>query len=189
MITKTEHIVNNKKLIVYDGLFKTTELRDIYSMASQSPYIKTNFDVAIENNIMSDTKWSFMMDPMNPIYQLISKKFNIIDELSRTRFQVERSYINCSTLETVDTVHLDCLAEEKNNYTVLIYANFIWKSKWHGETIFYDDDCEEAVFVVSPKPGRLVFFDGAIPHSAIAPSRIAEYPRYTIATKILIKGK
>ncbi len=38
-------------------------------------------------------------------------------------------------------------------------------------------------FVVGPKPGRLVIFDGAIPHAGRPPTRICFAPRYTYAMK------
>jgi SM-20-related protein len=37
--------------------------------------------------------------------------------------------------------------------------------------------------VVSPRPGRLVIFDGSIPHAGRPPSRICHAPRYTLAYK------
>ncbi len=87
-------------------------------------------------------------------------------------------------METVDMIHCDCLAENDRQYTLIHYANWSWEANWHGETIFYDRQGKDAVAVVSLKPGRVILFNGNIPHSAIAPSRIASFPRYTIANKL-----
>ena len=41
-----------------------------------------------------------------------------------------------------------------------------------------------AQFVASPKPGRLVVFDGAIKHVGRPPNRICYAPRFTFAIKL-----
>jgi hypothetical protein len=46
------------------------------------------------------------------------------------------------------------------------------------------DASGDALFCASPKPGRLVLFDGAIPHVGRPPSRICYTPRFTFAIKL-----
>ena len=72
-------------------------------------------------------------------------------------------------------------AHTHKNTSMLYYANPYWKEEWAGETIFYNENCSEAVFVSVYKPGRVIIFDGSIPHTIRAPSRKAPNFRFTLA--------
>jgi len=61
--------------------------------------------------------------------------------------------------------------------TFLYYGNLIWRARWGGETIFYDDD-QSAVAAVSPRAGRLILFNAAIYHRAGIPTRECPTFRY-----------
>jgi hypothetical protein len=67
------------------------------------------------------------------------------------------------------------------NTSMLYYANPYWKEEWAGETIFYNESCTETVFTSVYKPGRIIIFDGGIPHTIRAPSRKAPTFRFTVA--------
>ena len=78
--------------------------------------------------------------------------------------------------------HTDCLPH-KRGLTALWFLSTEWDPEWGGETMFFDAS-GDAMFCASPKPGRLVVFDGAIPHAGRPPSRICYKPRYTFAIKL-----
>lgn len=186
MISKqTITLLNNKKIHIYDNVFNHQERQDLFALVEQAEYKRTNLDLVYYNNQNVDIKWSKLLDPNDPIIRIVGPRyFRDINELKHSPFTVERSYINFSTMDTVDMVHSDCLSDCDTQYTLLHYANWHWELNWHGETIFYDDEGQEIVGACAVKPGRVIIFPGSIPHSARAPSRIAQYPRYTIATKI-----
>ncbi|HJR13321.1 MAG TPA: 2OG-Fe(II) oxygenase [Rhodanobacteraceae bacterium] len=58
-----------------------------------------------------------------------------------------------------------------------------WNAEWGGETLFYNSNMD-AEAVVTPKPGRLVVFDGNITHVGRPPNRICYAPRYALAFKL-----
>ncbi len=67
-----------------------------------------------------------------------------------------------------------------NEFGVLYYVNSEWEDGWYGETLFYNPkDLEEVIFTSLYKPGRIILFDGNIPH-AIRPQSI-EGPRYRLS--------
>ena len=55
--------------------------------------------------------------------------------------------------------------------------------EWGGETLFFNSIMDAEV-AVSPRPGRLVVFDGAIIHVGRPPNRVCYAPRYTLAFKL-----
>ena len=58
-----------------------------------------------------------------------------------------------------------------------------WDTEWGGETLFYDAT-GDAQIAVTPKPGRLLLFDGAIRHAGKPPNRNCPVARYTFAIKL-----
>lgn len=78
------------------------------------------------------------------------------------------------------TAHIDNI--DPKNRTVMFYTNNEWYRDWGGETIFYDLD-DNIIKAVQPKPGRVVSFDGRIPHSARPPVTSAYTPRYITVMK------
>ena len=55
---------------------------------------------------------------------------------------------------------------------LLYYINLEWMDGWYGETLFYDPyDFGKISFASPYKPGRIILFDGSIPH-AIRPQSI-----------------
>lgn len=54
--------------------------------------------------------------------------------------------------------------------TVMFYLNKVWDVSYGGETIFINNSGDITNSVI-PKPGRVVIFDGSIPHAAREVSR------------------
>jgi hypothetical protein len=188
MISKKLIKINDKKLIIYDGIFTAQQRQDIHTIAVEGHYQRNNIDIAHGEDIPVDLKWSSDIEKQNMLYTMLLTQYKkSIDELKQTPFEIKRLHVNFATLETVDKVHTDSTSSDEHHYTILQYANHLWKMEWHGETLFYDDDGTEIEYGVTVKPGRVIMFDSRIPHSAIAPSRVATYPRYTIATKIFFR--
>lgn len=97
-------------------------------------------------------------------------------------YRAYRAYTNFAAFGDVLMIHTDC-APDADEYTALWYLANDWDADWGGETLFYDDQ-RDARFVVSPRPGRLVLFHGAIPHAGRPPARTCHSPRYSFAIKL-----
>ena len=68
---------------------------------------------------------------------------------------------------------------------VLYYANPDWKQEWGGETLFFNEDLERIDYASAYTPGKIVVFDGEIPHTIRAQSTLA--PTYRFTLSIFIK--
>jgi hypothetical protein len=186
MILKNTFDVSGKSVAVYDNVFTYQENLEIYQYICQQPFIRSNIDNTFDNNKDTNIKWSCLLRESNQISDLLNFKYSDLDQLKNKRIEIFRQYINFSTTDTVDMIHVDAPISTPNAYTLLHYGNFIWNKNWHGETVFYNLNADEILFSVMPKPGRIVIFDSNIPHCARPPSKLADYSRYTIATKFLI---
>jgi Rps23 Pro-64 3,4-dihydroxylase Tpa1-like proline 4-hydroxylase len=68
---------------------------------------------------------------------------------------------------------------------LLYYINMEWKEGWHGETQFYSDDLKEVKYTSPYTPGRLILFDGKIPHTMRPQSIIA--PKFRFSLSMFLK--
>ena len=70
----------------------------------------------------------------------------------------------------------------------MYYVNLDWEDGWYGETMFYNpNDLDEIVFTSAYKPGRIILFDGNIPH-AIRPQSI-KGPKYRMTLTVLFEDE
>ena len=168
-------------LEIYDNLVSRELAREIYNSIHQPVYKfgqKSNpgdmfaFWIApISEAFASKTK------PVNRLLEIID------DNITKGQFDIDRMYVNGYDYGNCPAVHVDNAAE--GFYTLLYYANPRWQADWYGETVFYNETQDEIVKAVYPTPGRFVFFDSRMPHSARAPSRSCDSIRYTIAVKLI----
>jgi SM-20-related protein len=92
-----------------------------------------------------------------------------------------RVYANGHTYGCDGHVHTD--SDRPGHFTALYYAHPNWEANWGGETMFFDAARSDAVRSAFPRPGRLVFFNGNIPHVARSPSRDCPALRSVIVFK------
>jgi len=188
----------NKNVYIIDDLFSVDERAELHDTAITSSYIKNNND--FEHN---DNKFIFHKWRCNLSLEELSKCAKIPDKLQAVfstifpnmllDLNIITSYINFSDPHSVDRIHIDnfdideYLEENIDFFTVLIYGNFEWHSDWKGETVFYNDTFNEIIFSTTMKPGRVIVFEGTIPHSATPPSFLSPFSRYTYAVKLKLK--
>jgi len=186
--------VNNRNVYIHDKLLEHKDIIYLEQYAINSLYKHSNKDY-LDVDKPVDYKW------VCELTEEESRNIGLLDNIVRLPFfnsysdiMIHRQYINCSTFDVIDRIHTDYSFNNKDKelkgdvYTALYYGNSVWQPDWFGETHFYNDDLSEIALSIMPKPGRLVIFDGAIPHSARTPSRGCPYPRYTYATKLFLKN-
>ena len=183
MIT-TKYDVDGKDIYVYDDVFSYSEIKNHYNYTTQLSFYKNNRDDTHINIPQSDLKWNcdFTKEHVQK-YGLFTVYKKRLEFLKNNDVSIVRQYVNCSTFETVDNVHVD----GSNIYTLIHFINFEWNINWFGETIFLNNDFTEIMKSIMLKPGRIILFDGSIPHSARTTSKICPYPRYNIVTKLIIQ--
>lgn len=106
----------------------------------------------------------------------------IADLRPNERFLPYRCYTNFASFGDVLLTHVDALPNTRE-LTALWFLCERWDTEWGGETLFYDAN-GDAQLAVSPKPARLLLFDGAIRHAGKPPNRNCPVGRYTFAIKL-----
>jgi SM-20-related protein len=106
----------------------------------------------------------------------------VADLRPNERFLPYRVYTNFASFGDVLLTHFDALPDTRE-LTALWYLCEQWDVEWGGETMFFDSKGDAQV-AVTPKPGRLLLFDGAIRHAGRPPNRNCPVGRYTFAVKL-----
>lgn len=177
---------NNREVTIIDGAATASKIIDIYFDCCILPYRIMNSSVNEIQGIV-DKRLKCDLETQNPIIDLLleegSDSANIIKKyVPSETYGFARGYVNLGIHGDVNHMHLD----GKLGYsckTLLYYANRHWEYNWGGNTVFYDDE-GNAKTSVEIKPGRIVIFDGNIPHTVMPMnSRCSPSYRFTVALK------
>lgn len=104
---------------------------------------------------------------------------------------LDSCYVNAMSFGDEGYAHID----GDNITTCIFYINDGWHSQWSGETVFYSgehtEDYNDAWYYnheiiksILPRYGRLVVFDGKIPHSVRPLSKTCLMTRNTFMLKL-----
>lgn len=116
----------------------------------------------------------------NPLYQPVNQLWNLIQNTWLPGHKLVRCYVNAHTYGIEGYPHTD--SRSPGHFTSLIYLNKTWCPEWAGETVFFNH-AGDIVQSVIPRYGRLVIFDGRIPHAARSLSRRCGELRQTLVLK------
>ena len=172
--------VDGRLVVVYDGLMTAVELAGLARALSASTFHRTEFARA---DTPDYRHWVTELDLE------VTRRLpfcRLTEELAAHHFgagrAVTRTYCNAAYYGDMLLTHDDC-GPEDGDVTALWYACEEWNVEWGGETIFYDRT-QDAAIAVTPRPGRLCLFDGAIVHVGRPPNRVCFRPRHTVALKL-----
>ncbi|MEV8510699.1 2OG-Fe(II) oxygenase [Dactylosporangium sp. NPDC051484] len=97
-----------------------------------------------------------------------------------------RVHCNLTIYGDMGFPHQDC-ASDRNDVTVLIFVNAEWRTEWGGELTFFNA-AGDAVHAITPRPGRMLVFEGALAHRVGIPMRECYESRLTLAVKFKTPG-
>lgn len=163
-----KHIItsDNKNIYVYDDLFNFCEKQNYYNFAKNSMFKITGSDGPLsENKKQIFSRYSeqdlnnFGLLKSTGFHQL-NKKFNFLDK------KIHQIRINCSNVAEDCSFHVDV----ENGITFLYFCNLSWRPEWSGQTLFTSQNLNEIEYCSFFVPGRVIIFDGDIPHMIIPPN-------------------
>lgn len=164
---------------IIDNFLSSNEVSELYDALWKSDWFLQGTDYALSDR--DDRGWSFTkyFDPSvekNTIYQRLLDKIKALPELSE--YECKRSLRNAYKFGDVIGLHRDL----GYDITALIFGNDKWKINWGSETIFTNEESDDAEIIQSviPKPGRLIIFDSNIPHTGRVPSSLFPHYRYSL---------
>ena len=119
---------------------------------------------------------------MRTIFNSSYRMENISKFIDPDKFEFTNAYVNLGLVNDSHEIHVDA-PKRGMEKTMLIYPNTEWGANHGGETVFYEEDRTEIVYINPYVPGRICIFDGSIPHCAKPQALIGPKYRFTIAIK------
>ncbi len=173
--------VEGREVFVFDGLVTVEEVTRYFTAISQAAFTRTE---SARADAAEYRHWVCEMPLENlPRTSLWQATERAVAELRPgERYLPYRVYTNFASQGDLLRTHVDAPPAARE-LTALWYLCDRWDREWGGETLFYDA-AGDARFAVSPKPGRLLMFDGAIRHAGKPPNRNCPIGRYTFAIKL-----
>jgi SM-20-related protein len=173
--------VDGRDVFVFDGLVPVEEAARYYAAITRATFTRTEH----ARPDSPDTRhWVCEMPlenlPRASLWEHTQRA--VAAARPGERYEPYRVYTNFASFGDVLLTHFDALPGARE-LTALWYLCESWDTEWGGETLFYDGN-QDAQIAVSPKPGRLLLFDGAIRHAGKPPNRNCPVGRYTFAVKL-----
>ena len=177
----TEH---NKEIEVFYDLFRMKQRTSLFNLAQNAIY-KIGWEDTEQPEYRSvdrplhSTVPPFMMHQLNYFETLQNhpRIKTIFDE-----YAIDKCIINLTLPCNIHFVH----AHDERTKVVLYYMNLDWNEGYMGETLFFSENKKEIVYSSPYTPGRVIIFDGDIPHTIRPQSFMAPIHRFTFAT-VLVK--
>lgn len=173
--------VEGRPIRVYDNLVPLAEVRKLTDAFLGANFVK---DEVARPDAAQHRHWALNI-PLATASQLAvyQPTLDAVREFEDgERYRIYRCYCNHSAYGEMLFTHTDA-QPGRPGLTALWYIAPEWNVEWGGETLFYNDD-HDAITAVTPRPGRLAIFDGAIIHAGRPPNRNCYAPRYTLAFKL-----
>lgn len=165
-----------RSIFIIDNAVTYTEQEKFYNAVVHESY-KIGFEDtdAVErlSNKYLHCSWS-PENLYNSGFRDILAKTKLWDKVNT--LALKRITINLSVPS--DTYFPHC---HHNQWSLIYYANLDWKTEWGGETLFYDNTLSNIVFASAYIPGRIILFDGEIPHSIKSQNDLAPHYRFSLA--------
>lgn len=173
--------VCGRDVFVFDGLVSDEEAAIYYRALTRASFTRTEMARA---DTTEYRHWVCEMPLENlPRSSLWAATQNAVASVRPGEtFQPYRVYTNFSSYGDTLLTHVDALPQARE-LTALWYLSERWDVEWGGETLFYSES-GDAEIAVSPRPARLVLFDGAIRHAGKPPNKNCPVGRYTFAIKL-----
>jgi hypothetical protein len=173
--------ISGRDVFVFDGLVTPEESARYFNAISQASFTRTE---SARPDSREFRHWVCEMPLENLSRTSLWQATEQAVSLARPNqhFRPYRVYTNYSSYGDMLLTHVDAVPGARE-LTALWYLCESWDTEWGGETLFYDD-AGDAQIAVSPRPARLLLFDGAIRHAGKPPNRNCPVARYTFAIKL-----
>lgn len=180
-IVPTELLDKYNDVALYTARIRSDDTENFYST-----FIEYGSDYVVDNqSIILD----FQHQEAKDVWSWFKSKTNVQDK------HLSSCYTNVMSFGDEGFTHIDGEVED-NVVTCIIYINQDWHSQWGGETVFYsgeftDDFGDEwyynhdIVKSALPRYGRMVVFEGHIPHSVRPISKKCFMQRKTLMFKLI----
>ena len=173
--------IEGREIRVYDALLQAQEIRSLTTAFEGGAFTRSEY-ARPETAVFRHWALNIPLEAAAqlPVYQPTLAAAG--EFAGHSNYKIYSCYCNNAAYGDMLFTHTDCLPG-KRELTALWFIAPEWNVEWGGETLFFNS-AMDAEMAVSPRPGRLVVFDGTLTHVGRPPNRICYAPRYTLAFKL-----
>ena len=178
-------ISNNKEIMVFDDLIPYATRSGIYRFINSSLFRPDGKDAGYPEDAGEYHLYSsYSKDDLN------NMKFLEIPEIQPILkyvegYDIQQIRVNLSTLNDKNHFHSDGNNTKASIKTLIYYPNMKWNIEWGGHTLFADESISDIEYCTLYKPGRIILFDGSIPHCILPPTNLAPSYRYSFVIQYI----
>jgi SM-20-related protein len=172
--------VGGREIFVFDGLVSAAEFLPYARAIPRAAFTRT--ETARPNSEVRHWVCEMPLENLPQAALWHATERAVMAVRPNERYRPYRVYTNFASFGDLLLTHVDALPNARE-LTALWFLCESWDTEWGGETLFYDD-AGDAQVAVTPKPGRLLLFDGAVRHAGKPPNRNCPVGRYTFAIKL-----
>ncbi len=171
-----EYNVNNKTIKVIDDVFSLHQRLFFYDAFRNSKYqIGWEDTGGIETLHLKNLFAQYNQVDLERLNFIPTIQANPYTSHLFEKYCISKVVVNLSFANNTYYNHT-----HDEDMVLLYYGNLNWSSEWAGETLFYDEQCKEVEKAFAYTPGRLIIFDGKIPHTIRSQSASAPQFRFTM---------
>ncbi|MGH8320937.1 MAG: 2OG-Fe(II) oxygenase [Gammaproteobacteria bacterium] len=175
------HLIEGREVRIYDGLLAVQDVHSLTSLLEAGGFTRNEY-AKPETAAFRHWVLNIPLDAAARLPMYAPTLAAARDWPGGETYRVYRCYCNHAAYGDMLFTHTDC-KPGGHDLTALWFVAPEWNPEWGGETLFFDSKMDAAA-AVSPRPGRLVVFDGTLTHVGRPPNRICFAPRYTLALKL-----
>lgn len=169
---------NNKSIHIFDDVVDFHYKNNTFTFIKNSRF-RIGWSDREDTKVHEYVYSTYTMEEYSRVNPIIHCKDDecgqtMVDALKQKRWT--KTMVNLSTQTEPHFIHTH------DGITLLYYVNLDWDESFGGETIFYKEDLSEIVYTSKYTPGRIIIFDGTIPHTFRAQSSLGPRYRFTMAT-------
>lgn len=173
----------HKKIHIFDDVFEFAERTRFYQFITNSRFSIGEYDgVLLENHKTSTLTSKYSEGDVRAMGFYLPEEINKIVDLSD--WKPVSAYTNLCRPDDSFHIHTD---HHGPMWTMLYYVNLNWHIEWGGDTYFLKEDDLTIDYVSQFRPGRVVIFDGSIPHLMRPSTRLAPENRFSFVMKYIPK--
>jgi SM-20-related protein len=183
---KYSFCIDGRSLYVFDDVISAAEVTQVSARFADAAFVRDEVDgpdTAYVRTFNANAQWSSFDGAELPKVVAATVQQLFADR----ELALERVHCNLTVYGDAGFPHRDCRSD-RDDVTALYFVNAEWDREWGGEITFYNAN-GDAVNVVTPRPGRLVVFEGAIEHRLGVPNRNCYEARLTLACKFKGPGE
>ena len=183
------------QIAAYDDMFTPQQLTYIRTETKRylSPIFAGGFIKVEDDEGNDNVQWIVSMErPLNfvktPLWPVFKSVASDISNGKEGWFPYDVA-LNVIRSADCSRIHGDVANNQDSEWTMLVYLNPEWREDSYGETTWFTKNAEfdneiNIEAEIQPLYGRVVIFDGLIPHSARPPAIDYRGARYSLAVKM-----